>query len=117
MSTLQPDQAWLRDTVTVEKYLDDGDYNVGKYADPVTLDLVRVDLTKDYAGVGNDRTITANATVFLIARYTTNFPSDIDDSWLRARLTYKGHEYCVKDWSDYQDPDTGAPFSIELKVI
>ncbi|WP_125703702.1 putative minor capsid protein [Lacticaseibacillus daqingensis] len=116
MSALQPDQTWLRDTVTVELYLDEGDYNVPSYAKPVTLEKVRVDLTKDFVGTGSDRTITANATVFLIAKYTTNYPA-IDDSWLQARLTYNGHEYKVVNWSAYQEPDTGTPFSIELKVI
>lgn len=117
MSTLQPDVTWLRDTVTIERRLSEGDYNVDSYVEPVTLEHVRVDLTKDYTGTANNRMITANATVFLIAAYTGNYPDDIDDSWLQARLTYRGKPYKVVDWSSYQDPDTGTPFSIELKVI
>lgn len=117
MKTLQPDKTWLRDTITVELYQGDGDYNIPKYAPAVTLELVRVDMTKSFTGTGDNRTITANATVFLIAKYTTNYPTSIDDSWLQARLKFNGHEYKVVDWSKYDDPDTGQPFSIELKVI
>lgn len=117
MSTLQPDVTWLRDTVTIERRLSEGDYNVDSYSEPVTLDRVRVDLTKDYTGTGDNRTITANATVFLIAAFTGSYPDDIDDSWLQARLTYRGKPYKIVDWSSYQDPDNGAPFSIELKVV
>lgn len=117
MSAIQPDPSWLNDTVTMEKYLGEGDYNKPSYDTPITLAPVRVDLTKDFSGVGANRTIVANATVFLFAIYTQGYPEAIDDSWLQGRLTFKGHPYKVVDWSEHEEPDTGKPFSIELKVI
>lgn len=117
MRTLYPDKSWLCDTIKVELYQGEGDYNIAQYSAPLFLTMVHVDMTKSFTGVGDDRTITANATIFLIAKYTTNYPTSIDDSWLQARLTVDGHEYKVVDWSRYDDPDTGKPFSVELKVI
>jgi hypothetical protein len=117
MTALLPDKAWLHDTVTIELYTDEGDYNKPNYAEAIELTNVRVDMTKEFSGTGSNRTLTANATVFLIAAYTTNYPVQIDDSWLQARLTYNGHEYKVVNWSAYQEPDSSAPYSIELQVI
>lgn len=117
MSAIQPDQSWLNDTVTVERFLGEGDYNKPTYDKAITLAPVRVDLTKDFTGVGANRTIVANATVFLFAAYTAGYPGAIDDSWLQARLMFNGHPYKVVDWSSHEEPDSSAPFSIELKVI
>lgn len=115
--TLQVNPAWLVDEVTVEKRIGEGDYNKPEYAKPIKLEKVRVDLSKQYSGTGNDRTIAANATVFLYAKFTSNFPDDIDDSWLKTQVTYLGHQYQIVDWSFFHEPTSAKPFSIELKVI
>lgn len=115
--TLQVDPRWLIHSVDVAKKIGEGDYNKVIYGEPVTLNHVRVDMTKEYTGTGNNRTITANATVFLYAKFTGNFPSDIDDAWLNARLTFNGHEYLIADYAIYYEPTRPKIWSIELKVI
>jgi hypothetical protein len=117
MTAVQVDPAWLNSVVTVEPYIDEGDYNETRYGDKITLNKCRVDVSKVFSGTGADRTIVANATVFLYAAYTNNYPNSIDDSWLQARLTYRGHEYKIVNWAAYTEPDSGEPFSIELEVI
>lgn len=117
MTSIQVDPTWLNDEVTIERYLGEGDFNVAKYADKITLTDCRVDMTKIFSGTGADRTVIANATVFLYAAYTDNYPVDIDDSWLQARLMYRGHEYKVVNWSAFNEPDSSKPFSVELEVI
>ncbi|MFD1466476.1 putative minor capsid protein [Lapidilactobacillus mulanensis] len=115
--TLQIDPRWLVHSVEVAKKLDEDNWNKPIYADPITYNRVRVDMTKEFTGTGNDRTITANATVFLFAKFTGNFPVDIDDTWLDAKLTFNGHDYLVKNWSPYSEPTSANLWSIELKVI
>lgn len=115
--TLQVNPAWLVDTVTIEKFLGEGDYNKPEYGPAIQLDKVRVDMSKQYTGTGNNRTIVANATVFLYAKFTSNFPSDIDNTWLKGRLTYRRHQYQITDWALFHEPTSARPFSIELKVI
>lgn len=109
------DASWLVDSITIAKAIED-DWQNTTYPDPITLDNVRVDLTKQYTGVGNNREIVANATVFLFARFTGNYFVP-DDDWLKSKVVYNGREYLVTDYVINHEVETNKPYSIELKVI
>lgn len=111
------DETWLVDTVTITKTnakADDWQKPIEDEA--VVLSNVRVDMAKQYTGSGNNRSIVANATVFMFAAFTDNY-FEPDDAWLNARLTYKGYDYLIKDFSIYHDIDSNDPYSVELRVI
>lgn len=115
---MQIDSSWLVNTVIINKKVGEDDWNRTIYEPKATtFEHVRVDMTKLYSGTGNDRTITANATVFLYADHTTNFPTEIDDSWLGGKLVFNGNEYVIKDWAAYSQVSSGELFSAELQVI
>lgn len=111
------DPNWLVHSIIVYPKIDEDDYNAPIYGDPVTYDQVRMDLTKKYVWESGKKQLAANATVFLFAQFTTNFPADIDDKWLRAKVTFNGHDYLVSNWSLLCQPESAAPFSIELELI
>lgn len=116
MSFMTPKKDWFPDTISLAKHLRESDYNRAEYADAKQYQHVRVDMTKDFTGTGSDRTISANATVFMLAKFTTPFPNDIGDSWLRGKLTFRNKDYKIVNWSYYRD-DQGQLYSVELKVI
>ncbi|MFL2063297.1 putative minor capsid protein [Latilactobacillus sakei] len=109
------DASWLVDSITIAKAIED-DWQNTTYPDPITLDNVRVDLTKQYTGTGNNREIVANATVFLFARFTGNYFVP-DDDWLKSKVVYNGHEYLATDYVVNHGIETNKPYSVELKVI
>lgn len=110
------DSSWLVDTVSIAKQVGEDDWQNPIYDDPIKLDNVRVDFSKQYTGVGNNREIVANATVFLFAQFTGNYFVP-DDDWLKANLVYNGHEYLVTDYAAYHEVESNKPYSVELKVI
>lgn len=111
------DPNWLVHSIIVYPKIGEDDYNAPIYGDPVTYDQVRMDLTKKYVWESGKKQLAANATVFLFAQYTNNFPVDIDDKWLHAKVTFNGHDYLVSNWSLLCQPESAAPFSIELELI
>lgn len=110
------DASWLVDTVSIAKSDGEDDWGKPNYAEPIELTNVRVDLTKQYTGTGNNREIVANATVFLFARFTGNYFVP-DDDWLKSKVAYNGHEYLVTDYVINHEVETNKPYSVELKVI
>lgn len=114
MIEINPD--WLVDTISIALKIGEGDYNVAKYAEPITIGKVRVDLTKQYSGTGNDRTVSANATVFLYAEFSTNYPQ-IGKNYLQAKVIFDGHEYILDSFNKFHDIESDEPYSIELGLI
>lgn len=112
---LEIDDSWLVDSVTIAKAKVD-DWQNTEYVNPIELNKVRVDLSKQYSGVGNNREIVANATVFLFAAFTENFFVP-DDRWLNSKIVYEDQEFIVKDYVVSHEVSTNKPFSVELKVI
>lgn len=108
---------WLVDTITIELYKGEGDYNEAVYGELIACENCRVDLSKVYSGTGNDRTISANATAYLFAPFTSNFPSDISDEYLKARVVYEGKTYQVSNWKKWHGITSNEPFSVELELI
>lgn len=111
------DPNWLVHSITVAKNPVKHDYDEFTYDPPVTYDHVRMDLTKKYVWESGKKQLVANATAFLFAQFTTNFPADIDDKWLHAKVMFNGHDYQVANWSLLCQPESAAPFSIELELI
>lgn len=111
------DASWLVDTVSIAKATGEvDDWQKPIYDEPIELTSVRVDLTKQYTGTGNNREIVANATVFLFARFTGNYFVP-DDEWLKAKVAYNGRDYLVTDYVVNHEVETNKPYSVELKVI
>lgn len=116
MSTIAIDKSWLVDKITISKVIGEDDWQKPEYGEPIEFENCRVDLTKQYTGTGNNREIVANATVFFYAQFTTNIFT-FDDTWLKAKVTYDGHEYLVTDYANYHSVNSKDLYSVELKVI
>lgn len=90
------------------------------YGKPETVDMaishVIVQPQTIYSGSNNDRTITANAIVFLFADISTPMPKLTPDcvGW---HLTFEGHDYVITNFVDNRDPYGNGVYSYELEVL
>lgn len=91
------------------------DYGKPKTTD-VAVNHVIVQPQTIYSGSNNDRTITANAIVFLFADISTPMPKLTPDcvGW---RLTFDGHDYVITNFVDNRDPYGNGVYSYELEVL
>lgn len=69
-----------------------------------------------YSGSNNNRTITANAIVFLFAGVTTPLPK-IDKHWVGYHLTFEENDYTITNIVDNRDPFSNDVYSYELEVL
>ncbi|AVK62460.1 capsid protein [Lactobacillus sp. CBA3605] len=69
-----------------------------------------------YAGSNNNRTIVANAVVFLYAGVSAPLPT-ITKQNAGSKLLFEGNEYTVKTIIDNRDPYSDARYSYELEVL
>jgi hypothetical protein len=90
------------------------------YGKPKTVNMaishVIVQPQTIYSGSNNDRTITANAIVFLFADISTPMPKLTPDcvGW---HLTFEGHDYTIANFVDNRDPYGNGVYSYELEVL
>ena len=94
---------------------DEDDYGKPKTAD-VAVNHVIVQPQTIYSGSNNDRTITANAIVFLFADISTPMPKLTPDcvGW---HLMFDGHDYVITNFVDNRDPYGNGVYSYELEVL
>lgn len=94
---------------------DEDDYGKAKTVD-MAISHVIVQPQTIYSGSNNDRTITANAIVFLFADISTPMPKLTPDcvGW---HLTFEGHDYVITNFVDNRDPYGNGVYSYELEVL
>lgn len=91
-----------------------------KYRKPVTqlqeIDHVIVQPQTIYSGSNNDRTVMANAIVFLFAGVSDPLPKLTPDcvGW---HLTFEGRNYAITSFVDNREPYSNKVYSYELEVI
>lgn len=69
-----------------------------------------------YSGSNNNRTVTANAIVFLFAGITDPMPK-IDKDWLGYHLTFEGKDYTINNIVDNREAFSNDVYSYELEVL
>lgn len=84
--------------------------------DKITIDHVIVQPQTIYSGSNNDRTVTANAIVYLFAGVSDPLPKITPDcvGW---HLTFEGRNYAITNFVDNRDPYSNDVYSYELEVI
>lgn len=91
-----------------------------KYRKPVTqsqeINRVIVQPQTIYSGSNNDRTVTANAIVYLFTGVSDPLPKLTPDcvGW---HLTFEGRDYAITNFVDNRDPYSNNVYSYELEVI
>ena len=94
---------------------EEDDYGKAKTVD-MAISHVIVQPQTIYSGSNNDRTITANAIVFLFADISMPMPKLTPDcvGW---HLTFEGHDYVITNFVDNRDPYGNGVYSYELEVL
>lgn len=69
-----------------------------------------------YSGSNNDRTVTANAIVFLFAQVTEPMPVITPDS-VGWHLDFEGRDYTITNVVDNREPYSNDVYSYELEVL
>lgn len=69
-----------------------------------------------YSGSSNERTVTANAIVFLFAGITDPLPTITPDS-VGWHLTFEGRNYTITNVVDNRNPYDNEVYSYELEVL
>lgn len=82
----------------------------------ITIDHVIVQPQTIYSGSNNDRTVTANAIVFIFAEISEPMPKLTPDcvGW---HLAFEGREYAITNFVDNREPYLDKVYSYELEVI
>lgn len=94
---------------------DEDDYGKAKTVD-MAISHVIVQPQTIYSGSNNDRTITANAIVFLFADISTPMPKLTPDcvGW---HVTFESRDYTITNFVDNRDPYGNDVYSYELEVL
>lgn len=69
-----------------------------------------------YSGSSNNRTITANAIVYLFAGISTPLPK-ITPDWVGYHLKFEGRDYAITNIVDNRNPLSNEVYSYELEVL
>lgn len=69
-----------------------------------------------YIGSNNDRTITANAVVFLFAKVTEPLP-ELTPDCVGWHLLFEGRDYTITKFVDNREPFSNEVYSYELEVL
>lgn len=69
-----------------------------------------------YSGSNNDRTVTANAVVYLFAEVSDPFPK-LTPECVGWHLTFEGRDYAITTFVDNREPYSDKAYSYELEVI
>lgn len=80
------------------------------------VDHVIVQPQTIYAGSSNNRTITANAIVYLFAGISTPLPK-ITPDWVGYHLNFEGRDYTITNVVDNREPFSNEVYSYELEVL
>ncbi|EYR70628.1 capsid protein [Lactiplantibacillus plantarum WHE 92] len=83
---------------------------------PVTIEHCVVQPQTIYSGSNNDRTIVANAVVFLYAGISSPIPT-IAKHNIGSKLVFEGEEYTVQKIIDNREPFSNDRYSYELEVL
>lgn len=85
-------------------------------ADTIVIDHVIVQPQTIYFGSNNDRTVTANAVVYLFAGVSDPLPKLTPDcvGW---HLKFEGRDYAITTFIDNREPYSDKVYSYELEVI
>ncbi len=81
-----------------------------------TLNNVLVQPQTIYSGSNDNRTITANAIVFLFAGVTEPLPK-ITPDWVGYHLTFERRDYTITNIVDNREPYSNEVYSYELEVL
>lgn len=84
--------------------------------EPVTIEHCVVQPQTIYSGSNNDRTIVANAVVFLYAGISSPLPT-ITKNNVGSKLVFESEEYTVQKIIDNREPFSNALHSYELEVL
>lgn len=82
----------------------------------ITIDHVIVQPQTIYSGSNNDRTVTANAVVYLFAKVSDPFPK-LTPECVGWHLTFEGRDYAITNFVDNREPYANKVYSYELEVI
>lgn len=83
---------------------------------PVTIEHCVVQPQTIYSGSNNDRTIVANAVVFLYTGISSPLPI-ITKNNVGSKLTFEDVEYTVQKIIDNRNPFSNDQYSYELEVL
>ena len=82
----------------------------------ITIDHVIVQPQTIYSGSNNDRTVTANAVVYLFAGVSDPLPKLTPD-FVGWHVTFEGRDYAITTFVDNREPYSDKVYSYELEVI
>lgn len=69
-----------------------------------------------YSGTNNDRTVTANAVVFILGQVSDPIPK-LDADCVGWHLTFEGRDYTITKFIDNREPFSNNVYSYELEVL
>ncbi|MBC2071763.1 putative minor capsid protein [Listeria seeligeri] len=103
----------LVDTFVYEEYQGEDDFQTAIYAEPITVEFVRIDRTPQFSRDASETRLIANATIYTYKQHTTNFT----EFKVLSRVTYDGITSIIQAAPFYKNPYKNEPWSCELKVL
>lgn len=103
--------------VVLKRYIGrSGLYDKPTYDDPITIKNCVFQPQTVYSGTNNDRTVVANAVLFLYAGVSSPMPTLSKDNY-GSKIEFEEHEYSVTTIVDNRDPFSNQLWSYELEVL
>lgn len=103
----------LVDSFMYEEFKGKGRDHNPKYADPVTIEMARVDRQKTYSENNQEAAIRSNATIYTFAPLTTPFL----DFKEQSRVRFDGREYVVVEVRKLKQWYLNEVMAYELDVM
>lgn len=94
---------------------EDDDYTSAGTVDIIISNAV-VQMQTVYSGSNNDRQVTGNGNVYLVAGITSPLPT-LDKDNLGDRIVYGGKTYVVKELDTYLEPYSNRLYAYKLVVL
>jgi len=105
--------SWLIHTIDYEQVLEPDEYQKDTFSDPITVENVRVDLTRVYSRGMDGIVVVAEGVIFVDAANSIPFPKFKESS----KIKFKGDDYMIKKVIPIYQPQTDALHHYEIEVV
>lgn len=110
----KPPKCVLNESVEYLEYKGTDRYNESSYAEPVTIEHVRIDRTSNYTSGTGGETLLWDAIVFCFVDVSTNLPEMFKE---KSIVRFDGKDHIINKVAITKEPYANATYSFELEVI
>ena len=113
MGMVKPPMEFLIHSIDYMEYTGTNDWQEPEYANPITIDNVRVDIGSQYSASTSGKQLLYNALIFVY----DGLSSPMVDFKTESKILFKGKELVITDVTPVYEAYEDRLYAVELEVV